>query len=137
MQAALGIAPALLPLTPSKKFTPLTSFPPKLTASLAARFTPIKATPESSDTATVDYNSTTSVFPAEACETIGGEACVADIYPEVRIQPEARNSTQKIASEKVEREYLEYNDAKTVFQGEACDDLGGAFCDPEYQEGVY
>lgn len=54
-----------------------------------------------------------SVFPAEACETIGGEACVADIYPEVRIQPEARNSTQKIASENVEREYLEYNDAKT------------------------
>lgn len=24
-----------------------------------------------------------------------------------------------------------------VFQGEACDDLGGAFCDPEYQKGVY
>lgn len=54
-----------------------------------------------------------SVFPAEACETVGGEACLADIYPEVRIQPEPRNSTERNASENVEREYLEYNDAKT------------------------
>lgn len=54
-----------------------------------------------------------SVFPAEACETIGGEACLADIYPEARIQPEPRNSTERNASENVEREYLEYNDAKT------------------------
>lgn len=54
-----------------------------------------------------------SVFPAEACETIGGEACLADIYPEARIEPEAGNSTARIASENVEREYLEYNDAKT------------------------
>lgn len=64
MQAALSIAPALLPLTPSKNFTPLTSFPPKLTGSLAARFTPIKATavdrPVGNDTTTVDYSSATS-----------------------------------------------------------------------------
>lgn len=38
---------------------------------------------------------------------------MADIYPEARIEPEAGNSTARIASENVEREYLEYNDAKT------------------------
>lgn len=26
---------------------------------------------------------------------------------------------------------------RRVFPGEACDDLGGEFCDPEYQQGVY
>lgn len=51
------------------------------------------------------------VFPAEACETVGGEACLADIYPEVKLQTQPRNP--QIASENVEREYLEYNDAKT------------------------
>lgn len=55
-----------------------------------------------------------SVFPAEACETVGGEACLADIYPEVKLQPEASNDTPKAAtSENVERDYLEYNDPKT------------------------
>jgi hypothetical protein len=24
-----------------------------------------------------------------------------------------------------------------VFQAEACDDLGGTFCEPDYQKGVY
>ncbi|XP_041003832.1 light-regulated protein 1, chloroplastic [Juglans microcarpa x Juglans regia] len=138
MQAALTFAPTLLPLTPSKNFSLPTSFPPK-TSSLGARFAPIKATPaaNANDTTTVDYSSINSVFPAEACETIGGEACLADIYPEVRLQPEATNRTARIGSEDVDREYLEYTDAKTVFQGEACDDLGGIFCEHEYQKGVY
>ncbi|XP_050270653.1 light-regulated protein 1, chloroplastic-like [Quercus robur] len=138
MQAALSIAPTLLPLTPSKNFaTVQTSFSPKLTGSLAARFTPIKATAVTYDTTIVDYNSEISVFPAEACETIGGDACLADIYPEVRLQPEARNNTARIASENADREYLQYTDAKTVFLAEACDDLGGIFCEREYQRGVY
>lgn len=38
---------------------------------------------------------------------------MADIYPEVRLQPKAGNSTAKIGSEDVDREYLEYTDAKT------------------------
>jgi hypothetical protein len=54
------------------------------------------------------------VFPAEACETVGGEACSADMYPEVKLQPEAKKDTPKAASsENTDREYLEYNDPKT------------------------
>lgn len=61
----------------------------------------------------LNFFSVFSVFPAEACETIGGDACLADIYPEVRLQPEARNNTARIASENADREYLQYTDAKT------------------------
>ncbi|KAJ6973166.1 hypothetical protein NC653_033485 [Populus alba x Populus x berolinensis] len=50
---------------------------------------------------------------------------------------EARNEAAQIASDNIEREYLVYNDAKTVFCAEACDDLGGEFCGAEYQRGVY
>lgn len=54
------------------------------------------------------------VFPAEACETIGGEACLADTYPEVKLQPEARiNSALNTAPESVDREYLDYDGPKT------------------------
>ncbi|KAG6781352.1 hypothetical protein POTOM_014249 [Populus tomentosa] len=73
-----------------------------------------------------------SVFPAEACETIGGEACDVEMYPEVKLKPDARN-TPRSTSEQIDREYLEYNSPKTMFQEEACDDLGGEFCDPGYQ----
>lgn len=51
------------------------------------------------------------MFPAEACETIGGEACLADMYPEVKLEPQSKNDTPR--TENVEREYLEYDDAKT------------------------
>lgn len=55
-----------------------------------------------------------SVFPAEACETIGGESCLADIYPEVRIESGTNGVDVAIKSEEsVEREYLEYTTAKT------------------------
>ncbi|KAI9120491.1 hypothetical protein K1719_007524 [Acacia pycnantha] len=136
MQAALTFAPNLVPSTPSRNISQVASFPPKVTASLTSkRGSPIKAATVSYDTSTVDYSSQTSVFPAEACETIGGEACMADAYPEVKLEPQSRNDTPR--TENVEREYLEYADAKTVFQGEACDDLGGIFCDREYQKGVY
>jgi len=54
-----------------------------------------------------------SVFPAEACETVGGDACLADMNPEVKLQPEARNTPKTAASENIEREYLDYNEPKT------------------------
>ena len=78
-----------------------------------------------------------SVFPAEACETIGGEACDAEMYPEVKLQPEPKSNNAGTSTETVDREYLEYNNPKTVFPAEACDDLGGEFCEPEYQSGVF
>lgn len=89
------------------------------------------------DSSTVDYNTMISVFPAEACETLGGEACDVEMYPEVKLAPESKSSQARTGSEMVDREYLDYNSSKTVFPGEACDDLGGEFCEPEYQTGVY
>ncbi|KAK4741199.1 hypothetical protein SAY87_024787 [Trapa incisa] len=87
---------------------------------------------------TVNYNSPISVFPAEACETVGGEACLADIYPELRVEPKpARINVAVRPDESIERDYLDYRTAKTVFPAEACDDLGGEFCEKLYQRGVY
>ncbi|CAL1398534.1 unnamed protein product [Linum trigynum] len=83
------------------------------------------------------------VFPVEACEILGGDVCLAEMYPEVKLQRgnddyEGRNDQRaRVASDLVQREYLEYNDAKTVFTAEACDDLGGEFCSSEYQREVY
>ncbi|KAJ7976288.1 light-regulated protein [Quillaja saponaria] len=79
MQAALTFAPNLLPLTPSKNLSISSRIPPNLSNTVAPRHSPIKASSVTCDTSTVDYNSLRSVFPAEACETIGGEACLADI----------------------------------------------------------
>ncbi|KZV14435.1 Light-regulated protein precursor [Dorcoceras hygrometricum] len=60
----------------------------------------------------VDYSSPVSVFPAEACETIGGDACAADTCPEVK--PEATNTRNNIGREAVDREYVDYTtDPKT------------------------
>ncbi|KAL6350295.1 hypothetical protein AAG906_004243 [Vitis piasezkii] len=120
MQAALSFPPSTLPLlTPTKPFSPPKNPISKLQTS---PFPPLRATSKLQETpSTVDYSSTTSVFPAEACEVVGGEACDAEMS----------------ATEGVDREYLEYNSPKTVFPGEACDDLGGEFCEPEYQEGVF
>ncbi|XP_021895627.1 light-regulated protein [Carica papaya] len=133
MQSALFISPPTLPLTPSKNFSQQTISPPRLSGSVASRRFSTKATTPC-ETSTVDYSSAISVFPAEACETIGGDACLADIFPEVKLNPEA--SSKRIASEPFDRDYLEYNDPKTVFRGEACDDLGGEFCSPDYERGA-
>lgn len=56
-----------------------------------------------------------SVFPAEACETIGGEACDVEMYPEVKLKQEFSNKlpADRAASESIEREYLDYNSPKT------------------------
>ncbi|OVA09668.1 Light regulated Lir1 [Macleaya cordata] len=135
MNAALCFAPSLPPLTPNKtSFTP-SIFTPKLQTTLVSRCSPIKSM--AVESSTVDYSSNTSVFPAEACDTVGGEACNAEMYPEVKLEPENKSTTPKTVSDVVDREYLEYNEPKTVFPGEACDDLGGEFCQPEYQKGVY
>ncbi|KAF8408505.1 hypothetical protein HHK36_007661 [Tetracentron sinense] len=139
MQAALCFAPPLTPLTPTRTSVTLWRSAPKLNTTLVSQPPPIKATAAAAamanDTSTVDYSSTASVFPAEACETIGGEACDAEIYPEAKLKPEARSAIK--AAESVDREYFEYDEPKTVFPGEACDDLGGEFCEPDYQKGVY
>uniref|UniRef100_A0A2P2KV38 Light-regulated protein n=1 Tax=Rhizophora mucronata TaxID=61149 RepID=A0A2P2KV38_RHIMU len=114
MQAALTITPPILPLSSSKNAAQMTIIPPKLGGSLASRCSAIKATSVAYDPSTVDYSSSTSVFPAEACETIGGEACLADIYPEAKLKPEPGNKAARIAVDTtVDRDYLEYNDPKT------------------------
>ncbi|KAI8021834.1 hypothetical protein LOK49_LG03G00029 [Camellia lanceoleosa] len=139
MQATLYFAPSSIPrLIPSSNTTasPLSwRSIPQLQTTQQCPLVKLTATPN--DTSTVDYSSMNSVFPAEACETVGGEACDAEMYPEVKLNPEAKNNKSRAAPETVDREYLEYNNPKTVFPGEACDDLGGEFCEPEYQSGVY
>ncbi|CAK7336054.1 unnamed protein product [Dovyalis caffra] len=130
MQAAIFLAPPVLPLvTPNKSLVSARRAVSKLQTS---KCSPIKASaPVDNDTPTVDYSSFTSVFPAEACETVGGEACDVEMYPEVKLKPDATSTPS--TSEQIDREYLEYDSPKTVFLEEACDDLGGEFCDPGYQ----
>ena len=98
----------------------------------------IKATPNlADDAAVVDYSSSASVFPAEACDIIGGEACDVQMYPEVKLGQEAKSSTAKAVAEQVDREYYDYNSPNTVFPEEACDDLGGEFCEADYKKGIH
>lgn len=74
----------------------------------------------------MDYGS--CVFPAEACDTIGGEASDVEMFPEVK-PVVAVNGTRK----SLNIVYTYYR----VFPGEACDGLGGEFCEPDYQNGVF
>lgn len=141
MQAALNLPPPppppplrLVTSAKSKGFPCYWSSIPKLQTSTPPQ---LKVTATPNDTESVDYSSVASVFPAEACETIGGDACDANIYPEVKLTPRPKNTASATATEPVDREYLEYNGPKTVFPAEACDDLGGEFCEPDYQTGVY
>lgn len=53
-----------------------------------------------------------SVFPAEACETLGGDACAAEMFPEVKPAPQAAVAA-RTSAEEVDREYLEYSEPKT------------------------
>lgn len=70
----------------------------------------------------------------EACELLGGDACSAQMYPEAKLAGAAEAAAGR--REEVERDYLSYDEPKTVFPGEACDDLGGEFCEAPYQAGV-
>ncbi|MBA0666561.1 hypothetical protein Goklo_002958, partial [Gossypium klotzschianum] len=109
MQAALSLAPSPLSIVTTTK--PL--FPP--CQSMLKLQTPrgFKATPVGQDNSTVDYSSTASVFPAEACDTLGGEACDVEMFPEVKLKPDQTQSNKgKTGSEQVDREYLEYNSPK-------------------------
>ncbi|GLT48066.1 hypothetical protein SLA2020_217080 [Shorea laevis] len=121
---AISIAPPSKTMALPRKSTPRIQFPP-----CRARRTAAAA----NDNSTVDYSSMTSVFPAEACETIGGEACDVEMYPEVKPKSESESTKTRTTSELYDREYVEYNSPKTVFLDEACDDLGGEFCEPEYK----
>uniref|UniRef100_A0A1S4DXW1 Uncharacterized protein n=1 Tax=Cucumis melo TaxID=3656 RepID=A0A1S4DXW1_CUCME len=140
--AVLSIAvPSLLPSSTLSNSSH-SHFPFITFGSNSSRPSAIKATASVVyDTSVVDYSSAISVFPAEACETIGGEACCwANMFPEVRLQPSLNNNQNPAVAnlEEIDREYLDYAaDSKTVFRGEACDDLGGEFCEAEFLNGVF
>eukprot|EP00897_Mesotaenium_endlicherianum_P008026 jgi/Mesen1/7251/ME000373S06326 len=75
------------------------------------------------------------VFPGEACDELGEEYCgVEGVFDDVKLPP--RQEQAQPAREGQDRDTITYDGPKTVFPGEACDDLGGEFCEPEYQEGV-
>ncbi|KAL5733865.1 hypothetical protein ACOSP7_031726 [Xanthoceras sorbifolium] len=139
MQAALSFPPPFLSVsTPAKTLiSPCRTVPRLFNTTTTPHGPSIKATAVVNDSSTADYSSANSVFPAEACETLGGDACEADMYPEVKLKPETQSEKDRTTSEFIDREYQDYNGPKTVFPGEACDDLGGEFCEPEYQTGVY
>ena len=60
------------------------------------------------------YELNCSVFPAEACETIGGEACDAEMYREVNLKPEAKKATTiETTLELADMEYMDYDGPKT------------------------
>ncbi|KAF3775259.1 Light-regulated protein [Nymphaea thermarum] len=131
MQAALSLStPISIPR--NKNLVPWTTAKPRKNSILLR-----PRVSSSAESVTADYSSATSVFPAEACDVVGGEACDAVMYPEVKPTAEMASSRAgQNATEEVDREYLEYNEPKTVFPDEACDDLGGEFCEAEYQKGV-
>ncbi|XP_074564966.1 light-regulated protein, chloroplastic [Curcuma longa] len=126
--AAVCFTPSILPIRSTRSLVPSSAKPRRafIIRSMAG------------ETSTFDYSSTVSVFPMEACDVLGGEACNTKMFPEVKLAASDSNTTgSTAASEEIERDYLEYDDSKTVFPGEACDDLGGEFCEAEYQSGVY
>ncbi|KAG5228012.1 light-regulated protein [Salix suchowensis] len=101
MQAAVFLSPSLLPLvSPNKSLASARRVVPRLQTSQCS---PIKASaPVANDASTVDYSSVTSVFPAEACETVGGEACDVEMYPEVKLKPDARSPLPVLQSRLIE-----------------------------------
>jgi len=49
------------------------------------------------------------VFPAEACETIGGEACDATMFPEAKLsQTQGSSKINARVIEEIDREYFDY-----------------------------
>eukprot|EP00245_Coleochaete_scutata_P006393 TRINITY_DN20826_c0_g1_i1.p1 TRINITY_DN20826_c0_g1~~TRINITY_DN20826_c0_g1_i1.p1 ORF type:complete len:149 (-),score=28.26 TRINITY_DN20826_c0_g1_i1:318-764(-) len=90
----------------------------------------------------VDYEENPkTVFPAEACDELGGEFCeVEGVGPEVKPRPVEKKPPPTpnpfAGLLQKEREYVNYDGDKTVFLSEACDNLGGEFCEPEFQKDV-
>eukprot|EP00475_Leptophrys_vorax_P034677 TRINITY_DN5628_c0_g1_i2.p1 TRINITY_DN5628_c0_g1~~TRINITY_DN5628_c0_g1_i2.p1 ORF type:complete len:141 (-),score=14.81 TRINITY_DN5628_c0_g1_i2:454-876(-) len=80
-------------------------------------------------------DSATTVFPAEACDELGGEFCEVDgVFAEVKLPPAPEKPVKQVVGRDVGT--VDYDGPKTVFPGEACDELGGEFCEPDYQAGV-
>lgn len=128
--AALCFAPAVFPLPNAQTNKCFLAVASKSLSKYRA-----KAITLADEVSTVDYSSLTSVFPAEACETIGGDACDVEMYPEAKLPLQA--TKPNTAQETLERQYIDYSsDLKTVFIEEACDDLGGEFCAPGYRQGA-
>ncbi|ONK77907.1 uncharacterized protein A4U43_C02F12160 [Asparagus officinalis] len=61
------------------------------------------------ESSTVDYNTLTSVFPVEACDIIGGDACMGVMCPEAKISSSPNTGNARASEEDVEREYFEYS----------------------------
>ncbi|XP_076960193.1 light-regulated protein 1, chloroplastic-like [Bidens hawaiensis] len=122
MQASIYLPSSSLPFlsTKTSTFTKTLLFPVKhdhqqCIIKSSTSISMIKAT--ASDAPEVDYGSMqSSVFPAEACETLGGVACDAEMFPETKLKQEPK-SNNKVTAQTVDREYLQ------VFISEACDDL--------------
>ncbi|KAK9074606.1 hypothetical protein SSX86_007204 [Deinandra increscens subsp. villosa] len=146
MQAFIYLPCSSLPLLSTKSTSNTLLFPAKhhhhhqciIKTSSSTCISSIKAA-ASSDSLEVDYNSMeSSVFPAEACETLGGVACDVEMFPETKLKQQTEpppKPTSQILLDR-DREYLQYDSPKTVFIAEACEDLGGEFCEPAYQSGV-
>ncbi|XP_078169398.1 CCR-like protein [Carex rostrata] len=118
------------------------TMPTKVTQSFAPRsvvkFNPKLVIPRAvtGEPSGVSYDSPISVFPMEACDLIGGDACDVHMFSETKLPADPIRADERAPVEEVDREYLEYNEPKTVFPGEACDNLGGEFCEAPYQFGV-
>ncbi|KAM0003785.1 putative light regulated Lir1 [Helianthus debilis subsp. tardiflorus] len=59
-----------------------------------------------------------SVFPAEACEILGGVACDVEMFPETKLkEANTASSKHKVTttsnSQTLDREYLQYDSPKT------------------------
>lgn len=53
------------------------------------------------------------VFPAEACETLAGDACDVEMFPETEIKQQPNPKLDPPTSEQVDREHLEYSSPNT------------------------
>ncbi|KAF9595377.1 hypothetical protein IFM89_000295 [Coptis chinensis] len=120
MQATFCFAQSISSFTTTKNSTRWLRSPSKIEAILLRRHPASSKVMEIPfENSTVDYTFKTYtvaiifVFPAKACETIGGEACNAKIYPKTTLKPEDTSIKGKTTQESVDREYLEYEDQKT------------------------
>jgi Light regulated protein Lir1 len=49
----------------------------------------------------------------EACDLIGGDACNVHMFSETKLPADLSRAETRVASEEVDRDYLEYNEPKT------------------------
>ncbi|KAJ4757407.1 Light-induced protein 1-like [Rhynchospora pubera] len=131
MQAATAISfTVTIPIKGTKNLAP------RSVAKINRKLISPKAVAITAEPSVISYDSPISVFPMEACDLIGGDACDVRMFRETKLEANASRSEARVAREEVDRDYLEYNEPRTVFPGEACDNLGGEFCEAPYQLGV-